>query len=401
MGVIEGAQLRTAREAAGWSLRAMAELVHFAPSYLSLIETGKRPVTREVVAAYELILGPGSLRAETPEPQGDRVPRVITSELPESLPAFLEFIADDLSRAYPKSRPDQLLAEIQWRIRGVRALLQGRTTLMEHRRLMVVLGWLSMLAAACHVDLGEGRAAAAQLWVAREVAIEAEHTEIDAWRAEIMARQHLALGEYLVAVVAAQIAQQAAPRGSYAMIQATAQEAAALARYGDKQDAYTALRTLARLVADLPTVEMAEHRFRFDTVQADSAMATTLAWLGDRAAESFARHVIRHIENSLYLRPRRLAAARLDLGLALLAAGRPEEAAHEAMTAVTSGCLVPADRLRLEEVVTGVEGVHAAAARPLREAFRSLYPTDAPSADASSADAFSATGCPAAPRRRP
>ncbi|MGK8553226.1 helix-turn-helix domain-containing protein [Nocardia gipuzkoensis] len=52
-----GSLLRAARETAGISLRAMAERTYYSPAYLSLIESGKRPVPVGVVAAYERVLG--------------------------------------------------------------------------------------------------------------------------------------------------------------------------------------------------------------------------------------------------------------------------------------------------------------------------------------------------------
>lgn len=52
-----GALMRAAREAAGISLRAMAERSYYSRAYLSLIETGQRPVPAGVVAAYERVLG--------------------------------------------------------------------------------------------------------------------------------------------------------------------------------------------------------------------------------------------------------------------------------------------------------------------------------------------------------
>ncbi|MGQ4618454.1 helix-turn-helix domain-containing protein [Nocardia sp. R7R-8] len=53
----QGALLRTARESAGVSLRSMARMTNYSPAYLSLIESGKRPATHEVVCAYERTLG--------------------------------------------------------------------------------------------------------------------------------------------------------------------------------------------------------------------------------------------------------------------------------------------------------------------------------------------------------
>lgn len=52
-----GAQLRAARDAVGLSLSRMAQRTHFAKSYLSMVETGKRAVTPGVVSAYEQVLG--------------------------------------------------------------------------------------------------------------------------------------------------------------------------------------------------------------------------------------------------------------------------------------------------------------------------------------------------------
>jgi transcriptional regulator with XRE-family HTH domain len=53
--------LRGVRGAAGLSVRAMARLTHFSPSYLSMVEGGKRPASPEIVAAYERVLGVGGL----------------------------------------------------------------------------------------------------------------------------------------------------------------------------------------------------------------------------------------------------------------------------------------------------------------------------------------------------
>lgn len=52
-----GALLRAAREAAGISLRSMAERTFYSKAYLSLIETGQRPVPPGVATAYERVLG--------------------------------------------------------------------------------------------------------------------------------------------------------------------------------------------------------------------------------------------------------------------------------------------------------------------------------------------------------
>lgn len=52
-----GADLRAARVGAGISLDRMARLTHFAKSYLSMVETEKRPIALELVSSYEQELG--------------------------------------------------------------------------------------------------------------------------------------------------------------------------------------------------------------------------------------------------------------------------------------------------------------------------------------------------------
>lgn len=52
-----GAILRTAREAAGLSLAAMARRTSYSKAYLGRVETGQRRATAELVAAYERALG--------------------------------------------------------------------------------------------------------------------------------------------------------------------------------------------------------------------------------------------------------------------------------------------------------------------------------------------------------
>lgn len=59
-----GETLREARNAAGISLCVMATRTHYSKPYLSMVETGKRPATTDVVKAYERVLGIGQLGDE-------------------------------------------------------------------------------------------------------------------------------------------------------------------------------------------------------------------------------------------------------------------------------------------------------------------------------------------------
>ncbi|HEV7451908.1 MAG TPA: helix-turn-helix transcriptional regulator, partial [Pseudonocardiaceae bacterium] len=52
-----GEVLRAARNAAGISLSVMATRTHYSKPYLSMVETGRRAATTDVVSAYERVLG--------------------------------------------------------------------------------------------------------------------------------------------------------------------------------------------------------------------------------------------------------------------------------------------------------------------------------------------------------
>ncbi|QIS20925.1 helix-turn-helix domain-containing protein [Nocardia terpenica] len=380
---VTGARLRAAREALGISLSAMSARTHFSKSLLGQLETGQRRVRPEHVSAYADALGIGSELFVEPA-DGERaaaewMQRVAASDIGGDTLDQLELAVDDLASAYPTTAPADLLVSIRQHLGYAGRLMDSTMTLTQHRRLLVTAGWLSLLASTCHIDLGELSAAAARGHLAWKLADEAEQPEISAWCLETRAWQRLTDGDYAQAAKLSRAAQDIAPPDSSVFIQATAQEGRALARLGDAKGTYSALRRVARIVSPLPLPDRPEHHFRYDPAKADAYVATTLSWLGDPAAVSYARHVLADLTEAASVRPRRVASANLDLGLALVGAGKPDEAAHAALTAVASGRLVPSNFWRVSEVVTGIEGRDAADAATVREAFRDTYPATASS----------------------
>jgi hypothetical protein len=95
---------------------------------------------------------------------------------------------DELATAYPGTPTGELLGRVRAYLGYVGTLLDGRTTLAEHRRLLVVGGWLSLLAATTLIDLHHDHAAA-HLRTAAQLARETEHAEIAAWCLETQAWQ--------------------------------------------------------------------------------------------------------------------------------------------------------------------------------------------------------------------
>lgn len=180
-------------------------------------------------------------------------------------------------------------------------------------------GWLSLPRATLHIDLRQTFAADAHLEAAAELAEQTGHREIAAWCLETKAWDVLTSGDFRRALELSRHARAVAPSGGSAIVQATAQEGRAWARLGDRKETGKALARVERLAENRTRPEHPEHHYRYDPAKAHSYAATTLAWAGDPAAASVARDVIAELEQE-GARPRRIASARLDLGLALLAA---------------------------------------------------------------------------------
>ncbi len=300
--------------------------------------------------------------------------RVAASDVGARTLDHLEAAIDDLAIAYPTTPPDLLLLRVRRHLAYVGQLLDARKTLAEHRRLVVTGSWLSLLAATCSIDLADRPAAAARLQTAASLAEAGEHQELSGWCLETNAWQAVTDGDYRRAIKLSQAAQAAAPHGSSAFIQATAQEGRAHARLGHTRETLRVLGRVEHLVAPLKVPDRPEHHYRYDPGKSNAYIATTLSWLGDAGAESIARQVLHELENPSYgqPRPRRAAAARLDLSVALLASGKPDEASAATMDAITSGRLVPSNFWRAKEVIKAIDARGIPEAVELCEAYESL-----------------------------
>jgi len=382
-----GNEVRRLLAERGMSLHQVAKATHYDVSYLSKVVNGHKPGSRELAEALDKVLDTdGVLAAMAPDKPvritaGDdetdawELARLATaSDVGPATLDRLEQAVDELAVAYPGTPPGVLLARVRRHLGYVARLLDARKTLAEHKRLLVAGGWLSLLAATCSIDLNDWDAASARLRTAAQLARETGHAEIAAWCLETRAWQVLTVGDYPAATELARGAQRTAPHGSSAYIQATAQEGRACARLRDsgRADAYDALGRVEALVAPLAMPDQPEHHYRYDPAKSEAYTATTLSWLGDVAGERVARSVLARLESSADgpPRPRRAASARIDLSLALLGTGKPDEAADVALQAVTSGRLVPSNYWRAREVVEAVEASGTSEAATLRDAYR-------------------------------
>ncbi|WP_207921477.1 DNA-binding transcriptional regulator [Micromonospora sp. KC721] len=298
--------------------------------------------------------------------------RVAASDVSDETLNRLERVVDELAMAYAQTPPQQLIVRVRQHLLYVGQLVDGRKTLRQHRRLLVIGGWLSLLAATLHVDFRQPIASRARLDTAARLAIDTDHDEMTAWCVETRAWDLLTDGHFRDAASLAREAQDLAPHGSSAHLQATAQEGRAWARMGEAGEVRRSLNRLSQLIAPLPKPDGPEHHYRYDPNKALAYTATTLSWIGDPAAEGIARDAITELERASdgVRRPRRIASAQLDLSLALLKLGKPDEAGATALLAICSGRIVPSNRWRAAEVVAAVEASGVVEAADLREAYQ-------------------------------
>ena len=382
------AMLKGARQAAGISQRDLAAQLPADQSRISRWESGKSAPEdpRTVQRIDDLLHAGGKLRrahstrarpAQAPPDDVDALDlarRVTASDVGDTTLQHLESAFDGLASEYPVAAPADLLPRVGRHVGYVRALLDAKATLAERQRLHVVGGWLSLLLATVHIDLDRQRPASAWLRTAADLAKTAGHDGITAWCWETEAWRALVHDRPRRARDLSVAAQHHAPPGSSAAIQAVAQRARAVARAGDADATYGALEQLRAMVAGVEKPHPAEHHYRYDPDKADSHIATTLAWIGDPAAERHAREAIELFTpvDRTSPWPRRYASAQLDL--ALLAARRDDldEACSAARTAIATGRLAPSNDWRVREVLDIVTTRDGPGARALLEEYRAM-----------------------------
>lgn len=261
----------------------------------------------------------------------------------------LEIAVHDLCRRYTKVPAAVLLDDVRrWR-RTVFGLLDARATLRQRRQLMVTAGWLSLLAACLHVDVGQYPAAIACRRAARDLGVDTGDRQMVAWALEVRAWQALLARRYEDAVKLCRAGRGFAGDDTSAAVQLTAQQARASARLGNARETYVALEDAAAMSSRLPATDYPDHHFNFDPGKLTLYMSTTLAWLGDgERAEPFAREVIDISQREN--RPGRLAMGRVDLALILARQDHPEEACNLGHLALDSGWLAQANIWRVAEL---------------------------------------------------
>ncbi|MEK8171742.1 helix-turn-helix transcriptional regulator [Streptomyces sp. M19] len=140
-----GSEVRKALKAQEKSLRGAAKELHYDVAYLSRVLNGKQAPSSELTQALNEYLGL-SLEVADSGSHGDEMDawelarRVQASDVGNATLDRLDRAFDDLAMAYPKAKPEDLLRQVRKHCAYVGKLLDGRKTLSEHRRLLVIGG---------------------------------------------------------------------------------------------------------------------------------------------------------------------------------------------------------------------------------------------------------------------
>ncbi|MFI0406400.1 hypothetical protein ACH34S_10865 [Actinomadura sp. 3N508] len=290
---------------------------------------------------------------------------------------------DRLCRDYPTVAPAALSVRGRAHLAYVLRLLDGRTSLHEHRELLVRAGWLSILLACTLFDAGEPTGAEAVRRTARRLGEQAGHGEIIGWSWEIAAWFALVARRYDEVVAHAEAGARHAGMTN-AAVQLTLQAGRGYARMGDDR-ALEALRVGRKILNRLPRPDHPEHHFVFDHDKYELFSSTIFTMLGrDEAAEEHAGEVIAQCRrpDGTVRWPMRYAMANLDLGLVATRRGNLDRAVEHGRAALEparrSGDLLP----RAAELCGGLKERYprerrvAEFAERLREEHRGLPPPD-------------------------
>lgn len=331
-------RLQAERERRGWSKHEMARhllgdrhgsVTSLARQILSW-EKGEH-FPRDWAAAYtsafgileDELFGPQHAQAHLPVADLamaevellDLAARADATDLTSGTLELLNSVVDRLCRDYPTVAPAMLSRRSKAHLAYVLRLLEGRTTLSEHRELLVQAGWLSVLLACSLYDAGDRTGAEVVRRTARRLGEQAGHGEILGWSWEIAAWFALVERRYDEVVEFAEAGIRHAG-ATNAAVQLTLQAGRGYARMGDRR-ATEALRGGRAILDQLPRPDHPDHHFVFDHGKYEFYCSTIYTMLGqDDAAVEHATEVITQCRQPGVRRwPMRYAMVNLDLGL--------------------------------------------------------------------------------------
>jgi transcriptional regulator with XRE-family HTH domain len=344
-----GEALRGLRAAARLNQSELADVVAWSQSQISRAETNQAlPDEAMVERLDEVLNGGGRLvaafrRASNPEtPQlaaleensqwdiSEFMRHTHRTDVGKETIEQLELVTEQLCCEYAWRDAADLRKDARHWLQYISKLVAGRCTLREHRDLLVMSGWLTLLLACLEYDLGRARQADFARIAANSIGKETGHGEVIGWSFELSSWFALTQGRLRSVPGYAEAGAKAAPNSSV-VVQLVAQSAKAHARMGDKLRVQQILDDGFRMLTQHDHPTRPENHFVIDPSKWDFyAMDCFRLVKDDKRATEHAREVI-----ELSLRPdgtekspMRAAEARLTLAVTSLRDGDIEAAAE-------------------------------------------------------------------------
>jgi DNA-binding XRE family transcriptional regulator len=225
----------------------------------------------QLIAAYATAKTPASdlvVPGRDPLAFSDLIRKIHRTDVGRDTIDQLNVITEQLCCEYVSRPADELRADAHYQLEYVQQLLDGPTRLAEHRELLVIAGWLSLLIGCLNYDLGLARHAETARTAAFQLGREAGHGEIIAWSYEMSAWFAITQGRLRSVADYVEAGINAAPHSSVA-VQLAAQAAKAHARMGNRSEVRRALDHGARLLGDHEHPSRPENHFVIDPTKWD------------------------------------------------------------------------------------------------------------------------------------
>ncbi|WP_181786493.1 tetratricopeptide repeat protein [Streptomyces phytophilus] len=235
---------------------------------------------------------------------------------------------DRLCRSYPYVPARTLHVQTRKGLRHINKMMNGRTTLKQHRELLVQAGWLFLLGGCLEYDMGQREAAEISRDTARRIGHESGHGEITAWSFELGAWFALTQGRFGDVLECVEAGHRSDSTHSVG-VQLYAHAAKTHARIGNAREVRDTFDAGRARLDRLPRPDHREHHFVIDPDKWDFYEMDAYRMLGDDArASGHAREVIRigTTPDGAERYPMRVAEARLTLGVAAARSGELDEA---------------------------------------------------------------------------
>jgi transcriptional regulator with XRE-family HTH domain len=180
----------------------------------------------------------------------------------------LTVATEQLCCEYVSRRPEELREDAHHQLEYIQRLLAGPTRLSEHRELLVIAGWLSLLIGCVNYDLGLAWHAETARTAAFQLGREAGHSDIIAWSFEMSAWFALTQGRLRSVLDYADAGIKVAPHASVA-VQLAVQAARAHGRMGHRSEARRAMDQGFRLLEGHEHPTRPENHFVIDPAKWD------------------------------------------------------------------------------------------------------------------------------------